>query len=154
MTMQSCYQHLLHEQCTDKNNACKAVDIGKCHTLMHQFWAKHSNPHHHSTALKFWYQIPQTVSQHRSRASLIYALIALAQCLVLHRYGHAGTHELTYVVNIGLQQRAANALWQLYSLHPYKTECTKVDSILMNVTNHIRRHVRADVLDVLHSSRP
>ena len=27
-------------------------------------------------------------------------------------------------------------------------------SILMNVTNFIRRHVRADVLDVLHSSRP
>jgi len=27
-------------------------------------------------------------------------------------------------------------------------------SILMDVTNHISRHVRADVLDILHISRP
>ncbi len=34
MTMQCCYQHPLHIQYADKNNACKAFDAGKRQTLI------------------------------------------------------------------------------------------------------------------------
>jgi len=81
MTMQSCYQHLLHEQYADKDDACKAVDIGKCHTLVKELLVACTNSDQstqtHAITLQHL-SFDTKYPKHRSRASLVYALIALA----------------------------------------------------------------------------
>jgi len=85
----------------DKNNACTAVDIGQCHTLIREtlvactILSKALKP---ISSLYSTTCLTPDASRYRSRASLVKALVVLAQCLCLHTLAH----KVAYVV--GLQQ--------------------------------------------------
>ena len=112
--MQCCYQHPLHIQYADKNNACKAFDAGKRQTLIVDLRdqactnPEQSTQAHTNTLLRVSFDSRRPTCIHSSmpwlhpftgcihmhslinddslqiRASISYALVVLAQCLFLH----------------------------------------------------------------------